>query len=79
MPEQLELFPRHNPRAPALGLVSKAPRRGVQVGMKISILQSGSAGNSTLIQAGKTNILIDCGLNPKSLTPRLAACGLQPR
>jgi len=39
--------------------------------MKFNILQSGSDGNSTLIQSGNTNILIDCGITKKHLVERL--------
>ncbi|MDF1661747.1 MAG: MBL fold metallo-hydrolase [Planctomycetota bacterium] len=78
MGQQLELFPRQETRMPALGLISKPPRRGRDVGMSVTVLQSGSAGNATLIQAGKTNILIDCGLRPNILRKRLTGLGLTP-
>ena len=39
--------------------------------MKITILSSGSKGNSTLIETNKTNILIDAGLPLKNLKERL--------
>lgn len=46
--------------------------------MKISVLASGSAGNSTLIESGETRVLIDAGLNSKQLTLRLAQVGVKP-
>ena len=39
--------------------------------MKIYILGSGSKGNSTLVQVGNKNILIDVGFSFKSLTEKL--------
>ena len=39
--------------------------------MKISILGSGSGGNSTFIESGKTKILIDAGFSCKKIEERL--------
>lgn len=63
MPNQLELF------AP---LTRAAPRR---VGLTFTSLQSGSEGNATLVHAGGTTILLDCGLSPSRLDKRLEAIG----
>jgi phosphoribosyl 1,2-cyclic phosphodiesterase len=60
---QLELFRRSSER-PAL-----------KVGMTLVSLQSGSDGNATLVSAGGTSILIDCGLSPSRLEKRLRAIG----
>jgi len=60
---QLELF------AP---LTRSAPRRA---GLTFTSLQSGSEGNATLVQAGGTTLLIDCGLSPSRVERRLAAIG----
>ncbi len=62
--KQLDLF------AP---LTAAAPRR---VGLTVVSLQSGSEGNATLVQAGGTKILLDCGLSPSRLAKRLEAAGL---
>src|SRR5579883_610211 len=60
--QQLELFAP--PRATA--------RR---VGLRLVSLQSGSEGNATLVTAGRTAILIDCGISPSRLDKRLEAIG----
>jgi phosphoribosyl 1,2-cyclic phosphodiesterase len=78
MGQQLELFPRQDARLPALGLTSKTPRRGRKVGLSVTVLQSGSAGNATLVSAGKSSLLIDCGLNLKTLSARLAKVAMTP-
>lgn len=41
-------------------------------------LGSGSQGNATLVRAGGTAILIDCGFGPRELARRLAPHGLTP-
>ena len=46
--------------------------------MKFSVLGSGSAGNSTILECGTTRILIDAGLSAKQLTLRLAALRIDP-
>lgn len=63
MANQLELF------AP---LTRAAPRR---VGLTFTSLQSGSEGNATLVQAGGTSLLLDCGLSPTRLEKRLESIG----
>jgi len=45
--------------------------------MKYSVLASGSAGNSTLIETEQTKILIDCGTRKKYLTQSLHNCGVK--
>lgn len=44
--------------------------------MKYAVLSSGSAGNATIVCSQKANILIDCGINKKTLNERLSQCGL---
>jgi phosphoribosyl 1,2-cyclic phosphodiesterase len=39
--------------------------------IRYAVLSSGSAGNSTLVCSDKTQILIDCGINKKTLCARL--------
>lgn len=47
--------------------------------MKIYILGSGSKGNSTLVQVGNKNILIDVGFSFKSLTEKLKQINVFPK
>lgn len=47
--------------------------------LEITILASGSTGNSALIRTETTNFLVDAGLSTKELTLRLASCGLEPQ
>ena len=44
--------------------------------MRVHALASGSSGNATLIQAGRTNILLDAGLPMRTLAGHLAKRGL---
>lgn len=46
--------------------------------MKFTSLGSGSKGNATLIQAGDTLVLVDCGFGLKEAEARLAARGVKP-
>jgi len=46
--------------------------------LEVTILASGSAGNSALVRCGGTRILLDAGLSARRLTERLAACGVAP-
>ena len=41
--------------------------------MRICILGSGSSGNATLIVAGETRVLIDCGMSGRELVRKLTA------
>ena len=45
--------------------------------MKFTSLGSGSKGNATLIQAGETLVLVDCGFGLKETEARLAARGIR--
>lgn len=47
--------------------------------LEITILASGSTGNSALVRTKTASFLVDAGLSTKELTLRLAACGLEPR
>jgi phosphoribosyl 1,2-cyclic phosphodiesterase len=44
----------------------------------MSVLGSGSSGNSTLLAAGRTRVLLDAGFSCKELTRRLAEVGESP-
>jgi len=46
--------------------------------LRFSILGSGSAGNSTILECGPTRILIDAGLSAKQLCLRLESLGIDP-
>lgn len=46
--------------------------------MRICILGSGSSGNATLIVAGETHVLIDCGLSARETVKRIQAVGADP-
>jgi phosphoribosyl 1,2-cyclic phosphodiesterase len=46
---------------------------------RFTVLASGSTGNACLLQADGFGLLIDCGVGPRSLARRMAACGLSWR
>ena len=46
--------------------------------MLVSVLASGSKGNTTLVQTKKLNILIDAGMNMKYIKERLNEFNLSP-
>ena len=46
--------------------------------MRICVLGSGSSGNATLVVAGETRVLIDCGLSARETVKRLQAVGEDP-
>ena len=45
---------------------------------EVDILASGSKGNSTLIKAGNTAVLIDAGISTKRIVEGLHNCGVEP-
>lgn len=47
--------------------------------IKFASLGSGSKGNATLVQAGDTLLMVDCGFSLRETTRRLALLGLEPR
>ncbi len=49
--------------------------RRAQVTFRVSILASGSSGNSTLLETGRTRLLVDAGLGKKEMLKRLQALG----
>jgi phosphoribosyl 1,2-cyclic phosphodiesterase len=53
--------------------------RGRPLIVKVCILASSSAGNSTFVATGRTRILVDAGLNRKTTFERLAAIGERPQ
>ncbi|MCP3668452.1 MAG: MBL fold metallo-hydrolase [Gammaproteobacteria bacterium] len=46
--------------------------------MRFASLGSGSGGNATLIEAGETRLLLDCGFPARELTRRLALLDVEP-
>ena len=46
--------------------------------MQFASLGSGSEGNASLIRAGDTLLLLDCGFSLRALTQRLARLDLSP-
>ncbi len=46
--------------------------------MKVSVLGSGSAGNSVLVWAGNTRVLVDAGLSARAIASRLETLGVSP-
>jgi phosphoribosyl 1,2-cyclic phosphodiesterase len=51
------------------------PSGGVLIGLRVSILASGSSGNLTLLESESTCILVDAGLGKRETLARLAAVG----
>src|SRR5688500_12823183 len=47
------------------------------VGVRVTVLGSGSAGNATLIEADGVRIMIDAGFSGKDLAFRLASVGVE--
>jgi phosphoribosyl 1,2-cyclic phosphodiesterase len=54
--------------------IRAASERGL-ISFRISILASGSAGNSTLLETGRTTLLIDAGYGRKEMMRRFEALG----
>jgi phosphoribosyl 1,2-cyclic phosphodiesterase len=46
--------------------------------VKVTVLGSGSTGNSTLVEAGDTRVLIDAGFSGREIAERLLAIGVDP-
>lgn len=46
--------------------------------MKVTILGSGSGGNSILVEAGSTRVLVDAGFSGRQIEARLAQVGVEP-
>jgi hypothetical protein len=45
------------------------------MGLRFTVLASGSKGNASLVQTGRFGLLLDAGLGPRQLSARLAAVG----
>lgn len=46
--------------------------------MRFASLGSGSKGNATVVEAGSTKVLVDCGFTIKETVKRLAQLGIEP-
>src|SRR5262249_9765254 len=44
--------------------------------VRFHVLASGSSGNACVIEAGKFGVLVDFGLSPRRLAPRMKRCRL---
>ena len=49
------------------------------MGVSVSVLASGSRGNSTIVQSSSTRILVDAGISCRETFKRMKACGEDPR
>lgn len=47
--------------------------------MRVCVLGTGSSGNATLVVAGETRVLIDCGLSARETIRRIQAVGEDPQ
>jgi len=47
--------------------------RGNSIGLRVTILASGSSGNITLLETERTRLLVDAGLGKRETLARLAA------
>lgn len=47
--------------------------------MRYCSLGSGSRGNATLVECGRTRVLVDCGFSLRTTEQRLAAIGVSPK
>ncbi len=59
-------------------LPQKANHRYSADMVSVTVLASGSKGNSTLVASAKTRILVDAGISCKETFKRLRACGHEP-
>jgi phosphoribosyl 1,2-cyclic phosphodiesterase len=50
--------------------------QGGSIGLRVSILASGSTGNATLLESERTRLLVDAGLGKKETLRRLALLGI---
>ncbi len=66
------------PNEPAAAAGTRAARPGVVRAVNVTILGSGSAGNSTLVESGDVRLLIDAGFSGRDLERRLAAIEVEP-
>src|SRR5579872_5762765 len=64
--------------------ISRAPRnsgrrpQGASLSVRFASLGSGSRGNATLVQAGDTVLMVDCGFSMTETERRLTRLGLAP-
>ena len=62
----------------AVALRAAALRAAALHPVRFCTLASGSKANATLVEAGATRLLVDCGLGPRILAKRLAEAGVAP-
>src|SRR6266566_2334863 len=56
--------------------ICRKANRGEAIGLRVSILASGSSGNITLLETEYTRLLVDVGLGRRETMARLAAVGI---
>ena len=49
------------------------------MGVSVSVLASGSRGNSTIVSSSRTKILVDAGISCRETVKRMRAAGDDPR
>jgi len=65
-------------RAPRFAIIVRTLFRRLRISFRVSILASGSAGNSTLLETANTRLLIDAGLSKRETLRRLTELGTCP-
>ena len=65
-------------RAPRFAIIVGTLFRRLRISFRVSILASGSAGNSTLLETANTRLLIDAGLSKRETLRRLTELGTCP-
>lgn len=53
-------------------------RGSLEVRLRFRVIGSGSSGNTTLVEAGPSRLLVDAGLGPRDLAERLDSAGVDP-
>jgi phosphoribosyl 1,2-cyclic phosphodiesterase len=59
-------------------MAGRGTRRSMAGGMKVWVLGAGSRGNATVIDNGKTRVLIDAGFSARELKRRMATVDIAP-
>ena len=61
------------PRSANIGKICCGTFQGESIGLRVTILASGSSGNITLLETERTRLLVDAGLGKRETLARLAA------
>lgn len=65
--------------APLISRIEKTDRLPERDTFSLCLLASGSKGNCVWVQAGKTSLVIDCGISVKQLRQRAESVGANPQ